>query len=558
MAQIEIYCRNLNRTFSVEGGTTLLEIAVDLEKELGFKPLCAHVNNKLEGLRFALYNPKQVSFLGMNDAAGMRVCIRSLCMLLFKAIKTLRPELTLRIEHSIAKGYYCRLFHGDTVFSVTQPLLDAISHMMQVDIGANLSFIPNEIPRQEAIEIFRSENLKAKVTLFNTRHELYTNVYSLDNIVDSYYGPLLPSTGYITAFGLALFKEGFLLLGPDPVNPECPMQPIVSEKMFEAFTEHLTFNKIIGVRNIGQLNDTILAGHSSQLINVAEALHAKKISAIANEITRRHEQGGAKIVLLAGPSSSGKTTTTHRLAIYLLTNLLSPVMISLDNYFVNRDDTPLDENGEKDYEHINALDLKLFNDHLQQLLEGHEIEMPYYNFELGRREYRGDRIKLRENDVLLIEGIHGLNPVLTAGIAPELKFRIYVSALTTLSIDDHNWIPTSDNRLLRRIIRDYKYRGTSAIETIKRWPSVKRGEEKWIFPYQENADAMFNSSLLFELAVMKDFAEKILKDVPNDCVEYAEAYRLRKFLNYFESITPELVPPTSLLREFLGGSSINY
>lgn len=553
-----IHCHNTNTFIEFKGGETLSQILARNELNLGFTPVCALVNNKIEGLRFPLFAPKTVKFLSIDSAAGRRVYIRSLCMMLFRAIYAMDSSLTLRIEHSISKGYYCTIRKKGEVISINDKFLEGLKTLMHEYVENNLEFIPEIIPKDEAIEIFKKENLNAKVKLFNTRHELYVTVYTFDGITDTYYGPLVPSAGYLKIFNIKPYKKGFLLLGPSPENQWVSQVAQVQDKMYKAFTEYEEFNKIIGVRNIGELNEAVINGFSQQLINVAEALHAKKISEIANDIYNKYIKGGARIVLVAGPSSSGKTTTAQRLAIYLTTNLLRPVTISLDNYFVNRDDTPLDEYGEKDYEHINSLDLNLFNDHLSRLLQGEEIELPYYNFEIGKRVFRGEKIKLGENGILLIEGIHGLNPQLTSKIHDKMKYRVYVSALTTLSIDDHNWISTTDNRLLRRIIRDYKYRGTSATETIKRWPSVRRGEERWIFPFQENADAMFNSSLLFELAVMKDYGETILKNVPADCVEYAEAYRLRKFLNYFEPINNNLIPPTSLLREFLGGSSLNY
>jgi uridine kinase len=359
-------------------------------------------------------------------------------------------------------------------------------------------------------------------------------------------------------FNLVPYKEGFLLMAFDHKNPTQAATPFMQEKMYQAYVDYLHFNSVIGVANVGELNKAVDEQHSADLINVAEALHDKKIADIADEITRRYHNGGARIVLIAGPSSSGKTTTTKRLGIYLMANLLKPKMISLDNYFVNRADTPRDESGDYDYESLYALDLRQFNDDLTALLRGDEVELPTYNFELGCRQYKGDRLQLEDNSILLIEGIHGLNPELTSAIPEVMKYRVYVSALTTLNIDDHNWIPTTDNRLLRRIIRDYKYRGTSARENIRRWPSVRRGEERWIFPYQENADSTFNSSLLFELGVMKEYGESILRDVPNDAPEYAEAHRLRRFLSYFKRIGERGVPPTSLLREFLGGSSFHY
>lgn len=408
------------------------------------------------------------------------------------------------------------------------------------------------------IRLFEEQGLDDKVSLLRTTHQIYTTYYRLDGICDSYYGTLAPRTGMLRVWELRPFKEGFLLVGFDHVNPDVPPQHLTQEKMYRAFTDYVDFNAIAGVRNVGELNDTVERRRAADLVNVTEALHEKALARISDEITRRYHEGGARVVLIAGPSSSGKTTTTKRLGIQLMTNLLKPQLISLDNYFINRELTPRDETGDYDYESLYALDLEQFNRDLNAILAGEEVELPTYNFELGRRQYKGQRLRLDEGSILLIEGIHGLNPALTAQVEERMKFRVYVSALTTITIDNHNWIPTTDNRLLRRIIRDHKYRGTSAIETIRRWPSVRRGEEKWIFPYQENADATFNSSLLYELAVMRDFAEPILKKVPHDVVEYSEAYRLLKFLSYFEPIELRMIPSTSLLREFLGGSSFKY
>ena len=389
-------------------------------------------------------------------------------------------------------------------------------------------------------------------------HGYYCLLHTLDGLADSYYSWLTPSTGYLQGFDLVKYNGGVLLVPPMPDAPTEPAPIEPQEKMLNAFKEYLTFNQIIGLSNIGDLNKVVETRQATDLIKVAEALHEKKIGKIADDITRRYHENGTRIVLISGPSSSGKTTFSKRLSIQLMTNLLKPVAISLDNYFVNRTDTPLDETGDYDYESLYALDLDLFNKDLNRLLQGETIEMPTYNFETGEREYRGNTLKLEQGSVLILEGIHGLNPDLTPQIETHLKYRVYVSALTTISIDDHNWIPTADNRLLRRIIRDHKYRGASAQSTIARWGSVRRGEEKWIFPYQENADAMFNSSLLFELAVMKDYAQPILSAVPHDCPEYAEAHRLLRFLGYFQSINQREIPPTSLLREFLGGSSFKY
>lgn len=561
-ATLKIYCKNIGEYIPINGGETLLELAERLAPRLnGLKPICAAVNNKTEPLQYQVFGPKQVEFLDRRSRSGERVYVRSLCMMLYHAVKKELPGMRLRIEHSIAGGYYCRLSPATSQPEATADMSETTTRLkasMNRTRQRDIPFERKERLTADIIVKFREAELPDKVELLETTHDLYTTYYRLDDVIDSYYGALAPSTGCLDTFDLIPYKEGFLLMGFDRKNPDIPAQKITQEKMYEAYVDYLHFNHVIGVADVGQLNRAVEEKRSAELINVAEALHDKKIAAIADEITARYRNGGARVVLIAGPSSSGKTTTTKRLGIYLMTNLLKPKMISLDNYFVNREMTPRDETGDYDYESLYALDLRQFNADLTALLRGEEVAMPTYSFEQGKRIYKGDTLRLEPNSILLIEGIHGLNPELTAAIEEQMKYRVYVSALTTLSIDDHNWIPTTDNRLLRRIIRDYKYRGTSAVESIRRWPSVRRGEEKWIFPYQENADATFNSSLIFELGVMKDYGEAILRDVPNDTPEYAEAYRLRRFLSYFKPIGERGIPPTSLLREFLGGSSFRY
>jgi uridine kinase len=554
-SNVSIYCCNCGRYIDVSGGETLTEIAQRIQSELDFKPICARVNNKTEGMSFPVFLPKMVEFLPKTSPSGTRVYVRSLCMVLYRAVTKLYPKVTLRIQHSIAHGYYCRLI-GD--IEVNEEVVTNLREEMRSLINRNMPFDRKERLTTDVIKLFEQQGLDDKVRLLKTTRELYTVYYRLDGVYDSYYGALAPTTGMLDVFDLQPYKQGLLLLGFDPKNPDQPAKPIEQEKMYNAYRDYVAFNKVLGVSNVGELNESIVQRRSNDLINVAEALHDKMISRISDEIAKRYSEGGARIVLVAGPSSSGKTTTTKRLAIQLMTNLLKPQMISLDNYFVNRENTPLDENGEYDYESLYSLDLEQFNKDLNDILAGKEVELPTYNFELGKRVYKGDKIKLEEGSILLMEGIHGLNPELTAHIEERMKYRIYVSALTTISIDNHNWIPTTDNRLLRRIIRDYKYRGSSAVDTIRRWPSVRRGEERWIFPYQENADATFNSSLLFELGVMKEYAEQILREVPRDVPEYGEAYRLRKFLSYIVPIGDTMIPSTSLLREFLGGSSFHY
>lgn len=553
--KIKVFCKNLDRYISIEGGTQLSAIAASLEPELGFRPICCRVNNKTEALHYAVYQPKLVEFQPRTVGSGPRVYTRSLCMLLYAALKALYTDVRLTIEHSISHGYYCRL-EGRQGLSDAET--EAIKAEMRRLVDADITYEPHEVLTSHAVEIFERQALDSKALLVSTTHDIYTTYYTLGDVADSYYGVLAPSTAHIDVFDLRPYHEGFLLLPFDPACPTQPAQPVEQEKMYRAFTDYLRFNRIIGVGNVGELNTFILHHRVADLINVAEALHEKMLAHISDNITERYRRGGARVVLISGPSSSGKTTTTKRLAIQLMTNLLKPQMISLDDYFVDREHTPRDADGDYDYESLYALDLAKFNADLADILAGKEVELPTYNFETGCRQYDGKRLRLEPGSILLIEGIHGLNPDLTPGIPEEMKYRVYVSALTTLSIDDHNWINTTDNRLLRRIVRDHKYRGTSAEATIRRWPSVRRGEEKWIFPYQENADAMFNSSLIFELGVLRDTAEAVLRSVPSDVPEYAEAYRLRKFLSYFRPIPADLIPSTSLLREFLGGSSFKY
>ncbi|MDE6416689.1 MAG: nucleoside kinase [Duncaniella sp.] len=552
---LQVYCINTSSYIPFNGGDTLTDIYNQVKDLIPFTPICARVNNKTEELQYPLFAPKQVEFLSAASPSGRRCYIRSLCMMLYRAVDRLYPGHRLDIEHSVSRGYFCRI---NDLEIPREEAAEAIRREMRSLVERDLPFIRCERPTAEVIDIFRAQGLDDKVKLISTLHELYTVYYRLDGLADSYYGALAPSTGLLSTFDLVAWQDGFLLLGPDPADLSRAVEPLPQPRLFDAFTRYLRFNSIIGTRDAGDVNRLVEKHETSMMINVAEAIHTKYIGEIADDITRRYREGGSKIVLVAGPSSSGKTTFTKRLAVQLLTNLVHPVMISLDDYFVDREHTPRDADGEYDYESLYALDLKLFNEHLSTLIAGGEVELPLYNFETGMREYRGNRISLGHNTVLLIEGIHGLNPGLTPAIPADQLYKIYVSALTTLSIDDHNWVSTTDNRLLRRIIRDYKYRGTSPLDTIRRWPSVRRGEEKWIFPYQENADSMFNSSLLFEMGVMRDEAERVLRDVPRDVPEYGEAWRLRRFLSYFLPIPSTMIPPTSLLREFLGGSSFHY
>jgi len=554
---ITVYNENTSRRIEVNGGDNLLDVYAQVASEMHFVPVCAMVNNKIEALKYPLYAPKNVNFLSVESPAGNRTYIRSLCMLLYHAVNALLPGARLRVEHSLSGGYFCCIDKPDGVSLSADEIHRLENHMHQL-VERNLPFRRTESRTEDAMEIFKRQGLMDKVALLSSQHELYTVYYTLDGLSDSYYGPLVPSTGVLTTFRLVPWESGVLLLGPDRHNPGqvCAITP--QPKMYEAFKDYVTFDNVLGVNSVGELNSLIEQDESHGIVNVCEALHNNRIAVIADEITRRFQAGGAKVVMIAGPSSSGKTTFTKRLGIQLITNMLKPKMISLDDYFVDRECTPRDASGEFDYESLYALDLETFNRHVNSLIAGEEVEVPYYNFATGRREYRGNRVSLSPDNVLLIEGIHGLNPELTSQIPEDMKFRIYVSALTTISIDDHNWVSTTDNRLLRRMVRDAKYRGVSPVDTIRRWPSVRRGEERWIFPYQENADMMFNSALLYELSALKDRADVLLRQVPRDVAEYAEAQRLRAFLRYFHPIPEAYLPSTSLLREFLGGSSFKY
>lgn len=556
--EMKIYCKNLKEYVKFQGGETLMDIFDRLRERINITPICARVNNKTENMNFPVFSPKQVEFLDITAPSGRRVYIHSLCMVLYKAVHDTFPGIRLRIEHSISNGYYALFLQDGEILTPAPTMVTTVKRRMREIIEQNIPFVRHEKLTTDVKKVFKKQGLDDKVNLLKYSQDLYTVYYTLDGLADSFYGNLAPTTGYLHAFDLMPFKKGMLLMAFGKDDSSKSEQPVRQDKMYKAFTEYLDFNRIIGIENVGELNDVVSRGETGMLLNVAEALHTKSFSLIAEEITRRYRRGGARIVLIAGPSSSGKTTSSKRLAIQLMCNLIIPQIISLDDYFVNRVDTPRDASGDYDYESLYALDLKRFNHDLNALIAGKEVEMPTYNFETGCREFRGNKLKLGENSILLIEGIHGLNPELTASIPEEQKFRIYASALTTLSIDDHNWVPTTDNRLLRRIIRDHKYRGVSALETIARWQSVRSGEEKWIFPYQENADATINSSLLFELGVMKEYAEPLLKQVPHNVPEYAEAWRLRALLSYFLPISEKDIPSTSLLREFLGGSSFHY
>lgn len=517
-----------------------------------YGPVSAKVNNKVEGMHYRVYNNKDVEFLDLYSASGSRAYTRTLFFVLCKAVHDIFPDGSVVIDIPVSNGYYCDLQIGRAV--TLQDVERLRSHMQEI-IDRALPIHRHEAPTEEAIEMFRKLGTHSKVTLLKTIGNIYTTYYEIDGYVDYFYGTMLTNTSQLYLFGLEKYYDGLLLRIPSTDDPSRLGELTRQDKMFEIFQEHHRWQNLLGIGTVGTFNEAVAHGRTNDIINLSEALQEKKISRIADEIAGRK---GVKIVLISGPSSSGKTTTCKRLSIQLLTNGIRPVPISLDDYFVDREQTPKDEKGEYDYESLYALNLKLLNEQLEALFRGEEVELPKYNFQTGKSERSGHKLRMEQNDILVVEGIHALNPELTAHIPEEQKFRVYASALTTILLDTHNYIPTTDNRLLRRIIRDYKYRGVNARETIHRWPSVRAGENKWIFPYQENADTMFNTAMIYELAVIKTQAEPLLELVPENCDEYAEAYRLRKFLRYFTPVRYNTLPSTSLLREFLGGSSFRY
>lgn len=553
---LQIYCKNNNQTKEFPDGVSLLEIYNGFGLQMPYGPVSAKVNNKVESLTFKVYYNKDVEFLDITTASGMRTYVRSLCFILSKAIEDLYPLGSISLEHPVSKGYYCNL-HLER--DITLEDVNRIKQRMQEIIDADLPFRREECHTTQAVELFRQRGMFDKAKLLETAGQLYSYYYQLGDTIDCYYGSLVPSTGYIRLFDIAKYYDGLLLRIPERQNPSRLEEMVKQEKMLDVFQEYHRWNEILGIGTVGDFNIACNQGHATDLINVSEALQEKKIARIADEITHRNQNGErVKLILISGPSSSGKTTFSKRLSIQLMTNGMRPYPISLDDYFVDREHTPRDENGELDFESLHALDLPFFEEQLHALLAGEEVELPRFNFTTGKREFNGKKLRIDDNMILILEGIHALNPALTEHIPAANKYKIYVSALTTIQLDNHNYIPTTDNRLLRRIIRDYKYRNYSAEETISRWESVRAGEDKWIFPYQEYADTMFNSALLFELAVLKDYAEPILRKVPNHCPAYSEAHRLLRFLAYFVSVPDSQLPPTSLLREFLGGSSFRY
>lgn len=549
---VRIRCKNNGKVLNAPIGSTLAEIYKQLDLGLQYGPVSARVNNKVEGLHYRVYHDKDIEYLDLYTSSGIRTYTRSLFMVLCKAVHDLYSGSEVVIDIPVSNGYYCNLRLGH---KVTKADVDKIRERMQQIIDAHLPLQRFEATTEEAIEMFAKLGDEAKVKLLKNSSSLYTVYYVLDDYTDYYYGSMLTNTAQLTLFGLEQYYDGVLLRIPSVKDPSQLGELIKQDKMFEVFKEHHQWQNLLGISTVGDFNEAVSKGLATDLVNVSEALQEKKISQIADTIAANDK---VRVVLIAGPSSSGKTTFCKRLSVQLLACGIKPIQISLDDYFVNRADTPKDEKGELDYESLYSLNIPLINEQFNALFRGEEVELPKYNFQTGVSEKSGKRLKMSEHNILIVEGIHALNPHLTQQIPAEKKFKIYASALTTILLDDHNYIPTTDNRLLRRIVRDYKYRGCSAKDTIHRWPSVRAGENKWIFPYQEEADVMFNTAMLFELAVIKQQAIEILEQVPENCEEYAEAYRLRKFLRYFSPLSNKNLPPTSLLREFLGGSSFKY
>ena len=550
--KIQIRCKNNKKSQKVEIGSTLFDVFSSFDLKMTHGPVSARVNNKVEGMNYRVYNSKDVEFLDMNSASGSRAYTRTLFFVLCKAVQDIYPNTDVVIDIPVSNGFYVDIRLGRPVVDED---VNILRRRMQEIIDSKMPIRRFTVPTEVAIALFQEKGDVEKVKLLRTSGSIYTTYYKIGEYVDYYYGTLLTNTSQLYLFGLEKYYDGMLLRIPSVSNPDVLGEMTRQDKMFDIFKEHHRWQEILGIRTVGDFNQAIDAGHATDIINISEALQEKKLAKIAEEIASRV---GVKLVLLAGPSSSGKTTSCKRLSIQLAVNGLKPLQISLDDYFVDRDKTPKDENGEFDFESIYALNLDLLNEQFNALFRGEEVELPKYDFPSGKSVKSGKKLKLEPNNVLVVEGIHALNPELTAHVPEEQIFRVYASALTTILLDNHNYIPTTDNRLLRRIIRDYKYRGVSAQETIRRWPSVRAGENRWIFPFQENADAMLNTAILYELSVLKMQAEPLLQQVPENCEEFAEAYRLLKFLKYFKGIPYNNLPPTSLLREFLGGSSFHY
>jgi uridine kinase len=558
---LQIRCKNNNVTRSFPEGCSLLDVYQEFQDEINlpYPVVAAKVNNTSQGLKFRLFQNRDVEFLDAREGSGHRAYVRSLSFLLYKATQDVFPGSKLFIEHSLCRGYYCN-FKKKNNEPLTDEDVELIKQRMQEVVNLDMPFRRTEATTEEAIRVFAERGFSDKVKLLETSGQIYSDYYTLGDTVDYYYGPLVPSASYLKVWGLERYEQGLLLRVPDWNNPNQVAEKVDQPKTFEMFAEKTKWDIIMRLSNAGDVNKAIMRGYASELIQVSEALQEKKIVQIAEEIDSRfhREKDPVRIVLITGPSSSGKTTFCKRLSVQLLACGLRPISFSTDDYFVNRIDTPKLPNGDYDFDNIKTVEYSLLEDHLLRLMEGERVEIPEYNFVTGKREWNGKKLKLGSDTVLIIEGIHALNPLLTQKIPDSLKYKIYISALTSISLDDHNWIPVRDNRLLRRIIRDYNKGAYTAQETIAQWKNVLEAENQWIAPYQENADVMFNSALNIEFAVLRTHAEIILSSVPKNCPEYAEAHRLLKFIHFFLPVSDKEIPPTSIMREFVGGSSFKY
>lgn len=558
---LQIRCKNNNKTKSFPEGTSLLDVWQEFADDikLPYPVVSAKVNNVSQGLKFRLYQNRDVEFIDASDGSGRRVYARSLCFVLYKATNDVFPGSKLFIEHPLSRGIYCNFKKKDNA-PLTDNDVTKICQRMQEIIDADMPFRRTEATLEEAVRVFTERGFSDKVKLLETSGQVYTYYYTLGDTIDYYYGPLVPSAGYLKVWGLERYHDGMLLRVPDKNNPSVLAEKVDQPRTFEVFAEKVRWDIIMHLSNAGGVNKAILKGYASELIQVSEALQEKKIVKIAEEIDARfhREKDPIRLVLITGPSSSGKSTFCKRLSVQLLACGLRPYSFSTDDYFVNRLDTPKLPNGQYDFDNIETVDYKLLGEHLSRLMKGETVEVPEYNFVTGKREYNGKKMRLSNDSILIIEGIHALNPLLTQQVPDSAKYKIYISALTSISLDDHNWIPTEDNRLLRRIIRDYNKGAYTARETISQWKSVCEAEDQWIFPFQETADVMFNSALNIEFAVLRTHAEIILASVPKNCPEYAEAHRLLRFIHYFLPISDKEIPPTSIMREFVGGSSFKY
>lgn len=553
---LPVICENAGRTIEVAMGTTLLEVERQLRLDGPHPFLAAYVNNRIKELNYRIYKPVTVRFIDITSFEGIRVYQRTISFILQKAVRELFPDRTLYIRHSLgASGFYCEI---SGFGPIPAEHLDAIKTRMRGIIDRNLPIQGVKMLTDKARKIYEGFGMADKIALLDSRPRLYSKIYTIDSLPGYFYGALTPSTGYTPQFDLHPYYNGFFIALPLRTDPTRLHQSVHQEKMFDVFHQYQSWVEIMGVPTVGQLNSKVLAGDASELIKIAEAFHENKLAQVAGCVAEANRERGVRLVLISGPSSSGKTTFAKRLGVQLRVLGLNPVLISLDDYFVDREKTPRDENGEYDYEALEAIDLEQFNDHLKRLERGESVDIPRYDFISGTRQWHDNPLQLDERSVLIVEGIHGLNPALTPGVPESRKFKIYVSCFTSVALDNVSRIATSDNRLLRRLTRDYRTRGNDALSTLARWESVRRGEEKHIFPYQENADVMFNSSLFYEISVLRRFAEPILREVPDTVPEYGEAKRMLKFLDNFIPISPEEIPPTSLLREFIGGSSFKY